>query len=175
MDLIVAVDQKWGIGCQGQLLVYSKRDMAWFREKTAHSILLYGRKTLSSFPAQKPLPNRKNIILSRTMDPVMAGAQVICHPAELLDCIESDQWDDVMVIGGGSVYRLLLPFCRTAWVTVFDGSYEFDQDFPNLDADPAWTLAWQSDEEVDETVDVHLHFRRYEQAQPMPMQALLSL
>ena len=58
MNLIAAVDNNWGIGKDGKLLTSIPKDMKFFREKTTGNVVVMGRKTLESFPGQKPLPNR---------------------------------------------------------------------------------------------------------------------
>ena len=161
MDLIVAVSSDWGIGCQGQLMVTPPKDMAWFRSKTQEQILVYGRQTLSSFPQAKPLPKRRNLILSRTVAEI-SGAEVVPQIADLPKYLSRSDWQQTMVIGGGQIYRQLLPYCTQAWVTVFDVHQPFDTDFPNLEQAGAWQLSWQSEWEIDSKTNVRLQFRCYQ-------------
>ena len=65
MNLIVAVDEKWGIGKDGGLLAHLPEDMKYFRETTSGRTVVMGRRTLESFPGGKPLKNRVNMVLSR--------------------------------------------------------------------------------------------------------------
>ena len=65
MNLIVAVDEKWGIGKDGGLLAHLPEDMKYFRETTRGRTVVMGRRTLESFPGGKPLKNRVNMVLSR--------------------------------------------------------------------------------------------------------------
>ena len=65
MNLIVAVDQGWNIGCQGDLLTYIPEDLAYFKEKTLNQVVVMGRKTLESLPGKKPLKNRKKQLLAK--------------------------------------------------------------------------------------------------------------
>ena len=97
--------------------------------------MIAGRKTVADFPGGKPLPGRKNILLSRQeMD--MPGF-VVCHsPEEAMT--ETKDAERVFVIGGGSVYRQMLPLCEKAYVTKVYTCPESDTYFPDLDADPAW-------------------------------------
>ena len=68
MNLIVAADKNWGIGKDGGLLCHLPEDLKYFKEKTLGSVIVYGRKTLESFPGGKPLPKRINIVLTRDED-----------------------------------------------------------------------------------------------------------
>ena len=65
MNAIVVVDQNWGIGREGNLLVHLPGDLKYYKEKTIGNHIIVGRKTLESFPGGKPLPGRENIVLTR--------------------------------------------------------------------------------------------------------------
>ena len=73
MDIIVAVDEKWGIGKDGDLLHPISADLKYFRQKTTGNVLVMGRKTLESFPNKKPLPNRVNIVLTKNKEYAAEG------------------------------------------------------------------------------------------------------
>ena len=137
MELIVAVYDDWGIGCCGTQPVALSADRKFFREQTRGAMVIVGRKTLGDFPGGKPLPNRVNVVLTRgSVD--MEGV-VICHsPEEAVELAKTT--DRAMVIGGGSVYRQLLPFCDTAIITKVHTTTPCDTYFPNLDEDPQWKL-----------------------------------
>ena len=146
MQAIAAVDRNWGIGKNGQLLVRIPADMKMFREETTGKVIIYGRKTLETFPMQRVLDNRTNIILSRNPGLVVKNA-IVAHSLEELDSIlEPYPRDDIYVIGGESIYRQLLPKCDTVHLTMIDYAYEADSFFPNLDEDPDFTVAESSDE-----------------------------
>ena len=138
MELIVAVYDDWGIGCCGTQPVALSADRKFFREQTRGAMVIVGRKTLGDFPGGKPLPNRVNVVLTRgSVD--MEGV-VVCHsPEEAAELAKSA--DRAMVIGGGSVYRQMLPFCDTAIITKVHTTTPCDTYFPNLDEDPQWCLA----------------------------------
>ena len=138
MELIVAVYDVWGIGADGDQPIALSADRKFFRETTKGSTVIVGRKTLGDFPGGKPLPNRVNVVLTRgSVD--MEGV-VICHsPEEAVELAKTA--DRAMVIGGGSVYRQMLPFCDTAIITKVHTTTPCDTYFPNLDEDPQWKLA----------------------------------
>ena len=77
MNCIVAVDANWGIGKNNDLLISIPEDMKYFRKVTAGKTLIYGRKTLESFPGQKPLPKRRNIVITRNAAYGGNGAEVV--------------------------------------------------------------------------------------------------
>ena len=137
MDLIVAVYEDWGIGCCGTQPVALSADRKFFRETTRGAAVIAGRKTVADFPGGKPLPGRKNILLSR--QEMEVPGFTVCHsPEEAVK--ETEDAERVFVIGGGSVYRQMLPLCRRAYVTKVCACPESDTYFPDLDADPQWVL-----------------------------------
>ena len=138
MELIVAVYDDWGIGAGGTQPVALSADRKFFRETTKGACVIAGRKTLGDFPGGKPLPNRVNVVISRG-EVTMEGV-IVCHsPEEAAEATR--QYPRVMVIGGGSIYRQMLPFCDTAYITKVHACPESDTFFPNLDEDPQWELA----------------------------------
>ncbi|MBE6983420.1 MAG: dihydrofolate reductase [Ruminococcaceae bacterium] len=137
MDLIVAVYEDWGIGCCGTQPIAISADRVFFRETTRGAAVIAGRKTVQDFPGGKPLPCRKNILLSR--QEINAPGFTVCHsPEEAV--AETKDAERVFVIGGGSIYRQMLPLCERAYVTKVYTCPQSDTFFPNLDADPAWKL-----------------------------------
>lgn len=140
MNLIVAVDDNWGIGKNGTQTVVIPEDRKYFRELTDGGTVIVGHKTLQDFPGAKPLPGRRNIVMSRNKDLKIDGAEVVSTPEELFAMIRGIDPDKLFVIGGGHVFRLLLPYCRYAYVTKIKAAPESDVFFPNLDALDNWTL-----------------------------------
>lgn len=138
MELIVAVYDDWGIGRDGTQPVALSADRKFFRETTRGAMVIVGRKTLGDFPGGKPLPNRVNVVLTRgSVD--MEGV-VVCHsPEEAAELAKKAE--RAMVIGGGSIYRQMLPLCDTAYITKVHATPESDTFFPDLDQDPQWELA----------------------------------
>ena len=138
MELIVAVYDDWGIGKDGTQPVALSVDRKFFRETTKGACVIVGRKTLADFPGGRPLPNRVNVVISWG-DNAMEGT-LLCHsPQEAVEL--TAQYPRVMVIGGGSIYKQMLPYCDTAYITKVHTTPESDTFFPNLDADENWELA----------------------------------
>ena len=85
MNLIVAVDKNWGIGCNNRLLVRIPNDQKFFRQETTGKVIVLGRKTLETFPNGLPLQNRLNIILSKDPSYKVKDAIVVHSISELLE------------------------------------------------------------------------------------------
>lgn len=138
MELIVAVYDDWGIGANGTQPVALNDDRKFFRQTTKGAMIIVGRRTIEDFPDQKPLPGRVNVALTRQNIDI-PGFTVVHSPEEAVELAKTAE--KVFVTGGGSVYRQMLPFCRTAYVTKVHCTIESDTYFPNLDEDSAWELA----------------------------------
>ena len=137
MELIVAVYDDWGIGCCGTQPIALSADRKFFREQTRGAMVIVGRKTLAEFPGGKPLPNRVNVVLPRGNVETEGG--VVCHsPEEAAELAKTA--NRAMVIGGGSVYRQMLPMCDTAIITKVHTVIPCDTYFHSLDEDPAWQM-----------------------------------
>ena len=137
MELIVAVFDDWGIGKDGTQPIALSADRKFFRETTRGAMVLVGRKTLADFPGGKPLPNRVNVVL--TKQDIEIPDVIVCHSPEEAVAL-AEKAERAMVIGGGSIYKQLLPYCDTAYVTKVHVSPESDTYFPNLDEDSQWKL-----------------------------------
>ena len=137
MELIVAVYDDWGIGCDGTQPIALSADRKFFREMTRGAMVIAGRKTVGDFPGQKPLPGRVNVVLTRA-DLQLDGFTVCHSPAEALALAKTAE--RAMVIGGGSIYRQMLAYCDAAYITKVHCAPASDTYFPNLDEDPAWQL-----------------------------------
>ncbi len=137
MELIVAVYDDWGIGKDGTQPIALSADRKFFRETTRGATVIVGRRTIEDFPGQKPLPGRVNIALTRS------GAEIpgftVCESPEAAAQLVKDT-QRAMVIGGGSIYKQMLPLCDTAYVTKVHCTPESDTFFPNLDASSEWKL-----------------------------------
>ena len=147
MKAILSADRNWGIGYQNKLLVSIPSDMRFFREMTEGKVIVMGRKTLESFPNGLPLKKRVNVVLTHDRSYQVKDAVIVHDKNELMEELKKYQ-EDIFVVGGGSVYELLLPYCDTAYVTRIDMEYQADTFFPDLDQDPEWELTEESDEQT---------------------------
>lgn len=160
MNLIVNVDKNWAIGLGSKLLVRIPQDMKYFRSMTTGHVVVMGRKTLESFPESKPLPNRVNIVLTRDQSYQAPGAVVVHSMEELKEELKKYSGEEIFVIGGGQIYRELLPLCDKAYVTKVDRAFDADVYFPDLDQDPQWKMTKVSEEQT--YFDLEYAFAVYE-------------
>ena len=137
MEAIVAVSDNWGIGNGGQLLFRIRADQQRFRELTLGRTVIMGRKTVETLPGGMGLARRRNIVLSRQPGLTIPRAEVFTAVGAALSAAGAD----AVVIGGESVYRLLLPLCSRVRLTRVLAHPEADAFFPDLDADPAWQVS----------------------------------
>lgn len=160
MNLIVAVDKNWAIGLQNKLLVSIPADMKFFRETTMGKVVVMGRKTLESFPGGQPLKKRTNVVLTRDKNYEVKDAIVVHNVEELLEELKQYEEEEIYVIGGESIYRLLLPYCKVAHITKINHAYEADTYFPNLDEMDDWEITGVSEEQT--YFNLEYEFVRYE-------------
>lgn len=160
MDLIIAADRRWAIGNKGGLLCHLSGDMKYFKEKTTGNVIVMGRATLESFPKPKGLPNRVNIVLSRNPE-YQAEDVTVCHSDEELRQ-ELRKYPDrkIFIIGGESIYRKYYKECENLFVTKIDAEFEADRWFVDIDQDPEFRIAWES--EPQEEHGIRYRFVRYE-------------
>ena len=138
MELIVAVYDDWGIGRDGTQPIALKADRKFFRETTRGAMVIVGRRTIEDFPGKKPLPGRVNVALTRSSAEI-PGFTVCASAEEAAELAKGAE--RAMVIGGGSIYRQMLPLCDTAYVTKVHVAVDSDTFFPNLDENPQWELS----------------------------------
>ena len=159
MELIVAVYDDWGIGKDGTQPVALSADRKFFRETTRGAMVIVGRRTIEDFPGKKPLPGRVNVALTRSGAEI-PGFTVCGSPEEAAQLAKTAE--RTMVIGGGSIYKQMLPMCDTAYVTKVHAKPESDTFFPNLDEDAGWELSeiLQSGEENGVAYEMCLYKRK---------------
>jgi dihydrofolate reductase len=122
------------IGAGGALPWHLPEDLRLFRALTLGSTVVMGRRTWESLPPRvRPLPGRRNVLLSSTLDPAEPGVQVARSVDDVL-ALDEDLW----VIGGGGVYAAFLPYADEVVVTEVDAELPGDTWAPPLD--PEWVL-----------------------------------
>ena len=160
MNLIAAVDKNWAIGLKNKLLVSIPADMKFFRETTTGKVVVMGRKTLESFPNQRPLKNRVNIVLTKDETYQVKDALVVHDMEQLREELAKYPSEDIYVIGGETIYKQLLDDCDVAHITKIDYAFEADAYFPNLDEMPEWKITQGSEEQT--YFDLEYYFYKYE-------------
>lgn len=158
MREIVNVSENWGIGKDGDLLIYLKPDMKFFRETTKDAVVIMGSTTLESFPGNAPLKNRINIVLTDDDNKILptsyealkadkeAGKTtelIIVHSIDEA-IAEAKKYEpergEAFVIGGATIYRIMLPYCDTCLVTINNCKREPDTFFTNLAESGEWEM-----------------------------------
>ena len=159
MELIVAVYDDWGIGRDGTQPIALSADRKFFRETTRGAMVIVGRRTIADFPGQKPLPGRVNVALTR-QNVEIPGFTVVNSPEEAAKLANTAE--RAMVIGGGSIYKQMLPMCDTAYITKVHVTPDSDTYFPNLDEAADWELreVLQSGEEDGIAYEMCLYKRK---------------
>lgn len=145
ISAIVAVDENWGIGFNGELLERIPEDLKYFKKLTTNHVVVMGRKTWDSLP-HKPLKDRLNIVISRQQrGPLGEMAFSIPMDEAKVRVSLSDNDEEWFIIGGGQIYKELLPLCDRVYITkIFKSHNNVDTYFPMLDQ-KEWKIANQSE------------------------------
>lgn len=160
MNIIAAVGENWEIGNHGELLVSIPQDQKMFRKETEGKVVIYGRKTLETFPQKQPLVSRKNIVLSKDKNFKVRNATVVHSIEECLEAVKDYPSEYVYVIGGQSIYEQFLPYCDVAHITKINKKYVADSFMPNLEELPEWKMTAESEEQT--YFDLEYYFQKYE-------------
>jgi dihydrofolate reductase len=134
VSAIVAMASNRVIGKDGTLPWKIPEDMKFFRDKTMGHIMLMGRKTFESFG--KPLPGRLHVVVSRQKGYAPAGAHVFHSCSEALEFCRSQtaKWgDEVFLVGGGEIYKEMLPVTDRIYLTEIHVPFDGDARFPDFD------------------------------------------
>ncbi len=162
---IVHADREWGIGKGNDMMFSLPKDMKFFRETTMGHTVVMGGKTLRSFPGQKPLKNRTNIVLSRGQ--VRDDCIIVPSYDALKAELKKRENEDVFIIGGGEIYKALLPYCHGAYVTKVDAVGGAEVFFPNLDKEENFICVEES-EPIDDN-GYTIRFTKYENKAVKPL------
>ena len=155
---IVHADSEWGIGKGNDMMFSLPLDMKFFRQTTMGHTVVMGGKTLRSFPNQKPLKNRVNIVLTRGQ---VCDECIIVHSyEELKNEMKRRESEEIFVIGGGEIYKELLPYCHGAYVTKVDAIGGAEVFFPNLDLHPDFICVDEGEPMIDNGFTIR--FTKYE-------------
>lgn len=128
VSLVVAVSANNGIGKNNQLLWHLPADLKHFKEITSGHTIIMGRKTYASIG--KPLPNRRNIVITRNTNLSLEGAEVVNSIAAAISLCTSEK--EAFIIGGADIYGQSLALCNKIYLTIVHQEFEADAFFPNL-------------------------------------------
>ena len=129
LSIVVAMDDNRLIGKDNKLPWHLPADLAYFKKITIGKSILMGRKTYDSIG--RPLPNRRNIVITRNTNIVIPGCEVVSNIEQALSITKDEP--EVMVIGGASLCEQLLPDVSRLYITKIEGSFDGDVYFPNYD------------------------------------------
>lgn len=136
LSLIVALDRHGLIGWAGGLPWRLPADLKHFKDITMGKPVIMGRKTYASIG--RPLPGRRNIILTRQTDFAAAGCEMYGSAGDVISVLQAARVEEAMVIGGAEVYRVFLPYAQCMYITLVDGEFEGDTWFPLWPLDATW-------------------------------------
>lgn len=163
MNLIVCVDNNWGIGKDNKLLFNLPEDLNYFKLMTLHRVVVMGYNTLLSLPNSKPLKDRTNIVLAPE-DVSRDDCIVVHNLKDLFKTLNNYDQDDIFIIGGGMFYNTMYPYCENAYVTKVDSDGGATVFFENLDNLPNWQKSMLFP--VREDKGLTYQFLLYENSQP---------
>lgn len=161
ISAIVAVDNNWGIGFNGDLLEHIPEDLRYFKEITENNWIVMGRKTWDSLP-KKPLPNRPHLVITNNpMSYEDIDTVIFSKIGQAKLIMNTQKGIDFFVIGGGQIYEKLLPMCNRVYVTkIFKDHDQVDTYFPNLDESEEWAPAACTD--IRQYKDLTYQFWQYD-------------
>jgi dihydrofolate reductase len=158
IKLICAISKNNVIGNENKLPWNLSEDLKRFKKLTSNNLIVMGRKTFDSIG--RPLPNRKNIVLSNNLNLKIDGVEVFNSPDEVISLYkEIPEKKDMYIIGGTFVYKLFLEYCDYLYITYVDKNFEGDAFFPKIDW-KAWNLT-REEEKYDENEKLKYFFRDY--------------
>ncbi len=145
ISLIAAMGKNRVIGNKGKLPWHMPADLKYFRDKTKGKPVIMGRKTFDSM--KKPLPDRKNIVITHDRKYDAKGAAVVYSVDEALK--SAGNAEEIMVIGGQKIFEEFLPMANRIYLTVVEGNFEGDAYFPKYRGE--WKEASRERHNADET------------------------
>ncbi|WP_295765359.1 dihydrofolate reductase [uncultured Oscillibacter sp.] len=165
MNAYIIADQRWAFGRNGGLLFSLPTDLEHFHSLTRGGTVIMGLERLRFYTGGEPLPQRRNIVVTRDLSAVPEGAEGVSSPEEALALAGGPEQEDLWIIGGGSIYATLLSRCSRVYLTrVETRVQESDTFFPNLDKLPNWEV--ESTGELMEEDDLKFRFIRYVNTRP---------
>jgi len=158
ISIIVAVSENWGIGKDNELLWYISEDLRRFKRLTYGNTVIMGKKTWESLP-RKPLPGRKNIVLTDNPGECIECSITAYSVEDALSKCTKD--DEIFVIGGGSVYRQFMSIADRLYITHVHKKAPADVYFPEIDMN-IWQIMEKEEFPASESVSVPYTYVVYE-------------
>lgn len=161
ISLIAAAAKNNAIGKDGGMPWHLPNDLRYFKNITWGMPVVMGRKTFETFGKGKPLNGRKNIVLTRQQGWNPEGVIVVKTVNDALFVVKEMDVKELMVIGGGEIYKLFFEKAKRIYLTRVDAEPEGDTFFPRIDP-KEWRLVSQKDHEADEKNDHNYSFQVWE-------------
>ena len=162
ISIIVAIAENYAIGKKGDLLCHLPADLKHFKEITSGKTVLMGERTFYSLP-KHPLPNRRNIVLTDVQGKIFEGAEAVYSLQDL--CAKVQGEEEAFVIGGGMVYRQMMPLADKLYITHIHHSWDdADTFFPEIKEDE-WKLISSEEHKADEKNPYDFTFCTYNRRQ----------
>jgi dihydrofolate reductase len=158
VSMIVAVGNNWELGLNNRLLCHLPEDMKWFKLKTSGHTVIMGDRTWESLP-QKPLPNRRNIVMTLDRSLVYPDCEMAYSIEELLDMLDDNE--NPFIIGGATIYKLFIDKIQHLYLTRILSDFEADVFFPTVDFSK-WDLISDEFFANDERNPYDLRFQYYQ-------------
>ena len=159
LSIIVAMAKNRAIGKDNQLIWHISNDMKHFKEVTLGHTVIMGYNTWKSLPGQRPLPHRRNIIISSRLEQEPEGFEVAHSIQESLELVRDEE--EVFIMGGGSIYEQFLPKADLLYLTRLDHNFEADTYFPFINFEN-WSLIELEVIDDDPQVDFSYRFEVWE-------------
>ncbi len=144
---IVAVSNNNVIGKDYSLLWSLPNDMRWFKNKTWALPVVMGRKTFKSL-GHKPMNGRLNVVITRQVGFKAEGATVVANIEDAIAFCKAQHYNEIMIIGGGEIYKQSLPLTDKIYLTRVDATVEGDTHYPELDNNQ-WQLDFEDKHPAD--------------------------
>ncbi|WP_121639817.1 dihydrofolate reductase [Virgibacillus sp. Bac330] len=159
ISLLLAMDKNRVIGVNNGLPWHLPKDLRFFKEKTINQTVIMGRKTYESIG--KPLPNRRNVILTKTKRDFPKDIEVIHNLQTVLQWNEKHPEQEYFIIGGAHVFEQILPNADRMYITWIDYSFKGDTYFPSF-SEQNWKLTSKVKGEKDDKNPYEYYFLQYD-------------
>lgn len=163
LSLIVAMDKKFGIGKDNDLLWKLPADMKFFKETSTGHVVITGRKNYESIPEKfRPLPNRENAVLTHQIGYQAPGAHVFFSLTECLEFYKNETERTVFIIGGGQIYAEVMQrnILQEMYITHVDGVFDADTFFPKF-SESEWNSETVLKQGIDEKHAFAFEIKKY--------------
>ena len=157
LSIIVAVAQNYAIGLNNQLLWHISEDFKWFKSKTSGNTVIMGKNTYYSLP-KRPLPNRRNIVISDIAGEQIEGCEMAYSIDEAITLADFDK--ENFIIGGASIYRQFFYKVQKLYITWINKDFEADTFFPEIKSDE-WELSFSKAQEEIHPLSLEYTFNIY--------------